>query len=167
MQLGREAHLGVDHAVGGEVLGALRGHALDGVARLHDADGVVERLEVAARGRAVGALGGTSGQLVGIGRRQPVVADLVGQLDDRRRAQAAVEVVVQEHLRGPRIASSHGRSLIPRGYRPLSTSGRAGWAWVRCRAMTTGRLYHIGFGRADLPDGTTIALLSGIRAAAS
>jgi uridine phosphorylase len=27
--------------------------------------------------------------------------------------------------------------------------------------VTAGRLYHIGFGPADLPDGTSIALLSG------
>ena len=55
--LGREAHLGVDDAVGGEVLGALLGHPDEGVLRLHHADGVVERLEVEHEVLPGGALG--------------------------------------------------------------------------------------------------------------
>ena len=54
-QLGRHADLGVDDAVGGQVLGALRGDADDRVALLHDPDRVRERLEVELERLAVGA----------------------------------------------------------------------------------------------------------------
>ena len=43
---GAKRHLGVDDAVGGEVLGALGGHPDEGVLGLHDTDGVLERLQV-------------------------------------------------------------------------------------------------------------------------
>ena len=47
VQLGGEPHLGVDDAVGGEVLDALPGHPVQRVGRLHHRDGVREALEVA------------------------------------------------------------------------------------------------------------------------
>ena len=83
-QLGRVADLGVDDAVGGQVLGALGGDALDGLGRLHHADGVAEALQVQLQALAVGALSGTSAQRVGVVGRQPAVAGLARQLDDRR-----------------------------------------------------------------------------------
>ena len=68
-QLRRHAHLGVDHAVGGEVLGALVGDPLDGVTVLHHADRVGERLEVedevVALGAAVEPGGSSSTSVVG------------------------------------------------------------------------------------------------------
>ena len=54
-QLRRVADLGVDDAVGGEVLGTFGGDSLDRVGRLHHADGVAEALEVQLEGLAVGA----------------------------------------------------------------------------------------------------------------
>ena len=75
-QLGRVAHLGVDDAIGGQVLGALAGDALDRVAVLHHADGVLEALEVELQALAVGAAAEPLRQLVGIGRRQRRVAAL-------------------------------------------------------------------------------------------
>ena len=45
-ELGSHPDLGVDDAVGGKILDALRAHALDRVTRLHDGDGVTEPLEV-------------------------------------------------------------------------------------------------------------------------
>ena len=83
-QLGRHAHLGVHHAVGGQVLGALAGDPLDGVAVLHDADGVGERLEVQHEVVALGAAVEPLGEVVDVGRGQLAVAVLVGQLDHRR-----------------------------------------------------------------------------------
>ena len=100
-QLGRHAHLGVDDAVGGQVLGALVGDPLDRVAVLHHADGVGERLEVQHEVVALGAAVEPLGELVDVGGRQAVVAVLAGQLDDRGRPQATVEVVVQQHLGRP------------------------------------------------------------------
>ena len=101
-QLRRHAHLGVDDAVGGEVLGALEGDPLDGVLVLHHADRVGERLEVQHEVVALGAAVEPVGEVVDVGRRQPVVAELAGQLDHRGRPHAAVEVVVEQRLGRPR-----------------------------------------------------------------
>ena len=54
-ELGRVAHLGVDDAVVGQVLGALGGHPRDGLGRLHDRHRVAEAFEVELQGLAVGA----------------------------------------------------------------------------------------------------------------
>ena len=101
-QLRGHADLGVDDAVGGEVLGALGRDPGDRVALLHDAGRVVERLEVELERLAVGAAAEPRRQLVDVGGRQAVVAELGGEVDHRRGAQAAVEVVVEERLRGAR-----------------------------------------------------------------
>jgi hypothetical protein len=98
-QLRRVADLGVDDAVGRQVLGALGGDADDRVLLLEHADGVGERLEVELQALAIGAPSDPRRELVGIGRRQAVVAELRGKVDDRRRAEAAVEVVVEQRLR--------------------------------------------------------------------
>ena len=64
-----EADLGVDDAVGGQVLGALGGDPLDARRGLHHADGVVERLqvqhEVVALGAAVNQAARSSASVVG------------------------------------------------------------------------------------------------------
>ena len=79
VQLGREAHLGVDDAVVGQVLGALGGHPHEGVLGLHDADRVLERLEVEVEVVPVGARVNHWRQLVDVGR---------GQRCGRRRVRA-------------------------------------------------------------------------------
>jgi hypothetical protein len=99
-------HLRVHDAVGGEVLDALAGHPPDRVGRLHHGDGVVERGEVRHQVARAGRVEEPPAEAVGIGRRQRV-PDVGGQVDDGRRAEAAVEVVVQEHLRG--LADHTGR----------------------------------------------------------
>ena len=98
VQLGGEPHLGVHDAVGGEVLGALVRHPLERVGMLHDADRVGERLEVEHQVVALGAAIEPGGQVVDVVGREFVVAVLCGQLHHGRRAQPAVEVIVQEHL---------------------------------------------------------------------
>jgi hypothetical protein len=60
---------------------------------------VLEGLEVQVEVVAVGALGEPPRQLAGVGGGQ-CVAHLAGQLDDRGGPQPAVQVVVQEDLRG-------------------------------------------------------------------
>ena len=97
--LGGVADLGVHDAVGGQVLHALPGHPGEVVGALHHRDGVVEGLQVALQRAAVGRLGEPAAERLGVVGRQGV-ADLAGELDDRRGAQTAVEVVVQQHLRG-------------------------------------------------------------------
>ena len=62
---GAIADLGVDDAVGGEVLGALGRDPLDRVAVLHDADRVGEGLEVEHEALAVGAAAEPRRELVG------------------------------------------------------------------------------------------------------
>ena len=98
VQLGREADLGVHDAVGGQVLRALGGDPGQRLARLHDADGVREGLEVALQRAGVGRLDEPAAERLGVGRGQLVVAGLRGQLHDRGGAQSAVEVVVQQRL---------------------------------------------------------------------
>ena len=106
--LGGVAALGVDDAVGGEVLRALAGDAEEALAGLHDGQGVVERLEVARQGAGVGALAEPGAERSGLGRGQGVVADVRGQLDDGLRAQPAVEVVVQQDLgRAAQVVDAH------------------------------------------------------------
>ena len=69
VQLGREPDLGVDDAVGGEVLGALARDPVQRVGGLHDADGVRERLQVALQRAGVGRARGTSAaSSTGVGR---------------------------------------------------------------------------------------------------
>ena len=105
VQLGGEADLGVDDAIGGQVLGALLGDPPQRVRSLHDADRVPERVQVQVQVAAVRAGGQHRRQLVRIVGRQAVVAGLPGELDDGFRAQAAVQVIVQQHLR-------HGADLV-------------------------------------------------------
>ena len=129
-QLRRVADLGVDDAVGGEVLGALGRDADDRVALLHDPDRVGERLEVELEGLAVGAAPDVRRELVGIGRRQPVVAELGREVDDGGRPKATVEVVVEHRLGrlADRLRAQHGGGMVQgcaeRGrVRPLTCRG--------------------------------------------
>ena len=115
--LGRElrgiADLGVDDAVGRQVLGTFGGDPDDRVALLHDADRVRERFEVELQALAVGTPAEPGGELVDVRGGQAVVAELRGQVDHRGRAEPTVEMVVQERLGrsndGRQIR--HGRSL--------------------------------------------------------
>ncbi len=100
-QLGRHAHLGIHHAVGGEVLGALACHSLDRVAMLHHADRVGERLQIQHEVVALGPTVEPRRQVADVVRRESLVPEFVGQLDHSGRAQAAVEMVVEERLGSP------------------------------------------------------------------
>ena len=106
-QLGRVPHLRVHDAVRGEVLGALGGDPHDGVVVLHDAERVLERLEIQLEALAVRTPPEPGGQLVHVLGRQVGVAVLAREVDDGRRAQAAVEVVVEQRL--GRLADRVGR----------------------------------------------------------
>ena len=98
--LGGVADLGVHDAVGGQVGDALAGDPLDRRLGLHHRHGVVEGLEVAhQRPESADSANQRPERLRVVGRER--VTDLVGQLEDRLRAQAAVEVVVQQDLRAP------------------------------------------------------------------
>ena len=99
VQLGREPDLGVDHPVRGEVLGALGGDPLQRGLGLHDGDGVRERLQVALQRAGVGGVPEPGAELRGVRTGQVLVAAFGGEVDDGGRAQPAVEVVVEEHLR--------------------------------------------------------------------
>ena len=81
-ELRSEAHLGVHHTVGGEVLGAFVRDSLDRVTVLHHADGVGEGLEVEHEVVALGAPVEPRGEVVDVGRRQILVAVLLRELDD-------------------------------------------------------------------------------------
>ena len=110
-QLGRVADLGVDDPVGRQVLGAFGRHPDDRVTFLHDADGMGERLEVQLEALAVGAAPDVRRERVRVARRQPVVAELGRQVDDGRRAQAPVEMVMEQRL--GRLADRVGREHLP------------------------------------------------------
>ena len=65
VQLGREAHLGVDDAVGGEIDGRLVGDPFDALGRLHHRQRVLERREVLEDVLRLGAAGEPRLQLAG------------------------------------------------------------------------------------------------------
>src|SRR5690606_28089351 len=95
----------------------------EGLAGLHDADGVLEGLQVALQGTGVGRLLEPPAQLAGIGRRQPVVTAVAGQVHDGLGAQTTVEMVVQQHLgRAP--------DLVNRGAHPPMIRAAATWSLV-------------------------------------
>lgn len=94
------ADLGVHDAVGGQVLGAVRGDLDQGLAGLHHGAGVREGLQVADQRAGVGGLAEPLAEFLRVRGGEALVADRGGQLDDGLGPQPAVEVVVQEHLRG-------------------------------------------------------------------
>jgi len=93
-QLRGHPHLGVDDAVGGEVLGTFGGDPRDRVRPLHDSDRVREGLEVELETLAIGAAQEPGGEVVDVGGREALVAVLGGQVDDRCGPQTAVEVIL-------------------------------------------------------------------------
>ncbi len=109
MQFRSEPDLSVDHAVGGEILGAFPSDAHEALVRLHHPDGVGERLEVEHQILAVGSSGHPGGERLGVVGRQALVPELGGELDDRRGPEAAVEMVVQHDLRGAVDGGRGGR----------------------------------------------------------
>lgn len=74
--LGGITALGVDDAVGSQVLRALAGDAEQALAGLHHGQGVVEGLEVARQRPGVRALAEPRAQGLGLGLGQGLVADV-------------------------------------------------------------------------------------------
>ena len=109
----------VDHCVPvldryGEVLDGLDARPTKCVGVLEHPDGVGEGLQVQLQVAAVRAPADQRGELVGVLAGQCRVPVLVGQLHDGGRAETAVEVVVQQHLRGRHdvvLVQLHRRSL--------------------------------------------------------
>ena len=113
MQLRGEPDLGVDDAVGGQVLGAFGGDPGQRLGRLHDRHRVPERLQVQLKVTAPRGAGHRLGQFIRVGGRQAVVPDGLGQLHDGRGTEAAVQVIVQQHLRdGADLIKAQGHGLI-------------------------------------------------------
>jgi hypothetical protein len=108
VQLWRKPNLGVDDAVGSEILGAFASDPFDRRGGLHHAHGVGERLQIQGEVLAVGAPQHPCGELVGIGGGEIGVAGFVGKLDDRRGSQPAVEMVVEQDLGGSADALERG-----------------------------------------------------------
>ncbi len=98
--LGGEADLGVDDPVGREILGTLARDPHQRPARLHHADRVRERLEVEHEVLPVGSARHPRAELPDVTRGEPLVAGLVGELHDRGGTEAAVQMVVEQDLRG-------------------------------------------------------------------
>ena len=132
VQLGGEPDLGVDHAVGGQVLGALGGHPDQRLAGLHDPDGVLERLQVQLQRAASADLAHPRGQLA---RRRSRAAPR-----SRSRRPAPRWSPAAARRRGGRAAAPWGRPGSPPGsqpWRPLSQTSRRR-AGRPIRSRTTG-----------------------------
>ena len=97
-QFGCHAYLGIDHAVGCQVDGTLVGNAFDGIAVLHDTDGVSERLEVQHEVVALGPSVEPCGEVGDVVGGESGVAEFVGEFHDGGWPQPAVEVIVQQDL---------------------------------------------------------------------
>jgi len=135
-ELGCETHFGVHHAVGGEILRAFEGHALDGVTVLHDPDGVGEGLEIEHEIVALGAAVEPAREIVDVGGGESLVTELGSEFDDGGRPQATVEVVVQEDLGvGEVLADVDGHAFTRREPPSSRRSGRSG---VRCNQFQSG-----------------------------
>lgn len=98
MQFGCETDLRIDHAVGGEILGALGGDASEGVRGLHDPHGVLKGLQVALERTGVARLAKPGGEFARVLHGQIGVSGLLGEFGHRGRPQPTVKVVVQEDL---------------------------------------------------------------------
>ena len=72
------------------------------------------------------------GQLADVGGGQVAVAVLAGQLDDGRRAQAAVEVVVQQ-----RLGHAPGQGLVADDA-AVECEARSGNGAARCSQLVAG-----------------------------
>ena len=119
VQLRGEPHLGVHDAVGGEVERGLTRDAVQRGRRLHHRERVLERRQVLEDVAGAGPTREPRRELVRIGRGEVRVSDRVGELDDRRGPQPAVEVIVEQDLRRrphrlERHGSRHQHSLLTR-----------------------------------------------------
>ena len=119
--LGGVADLGVHDTVGGQVHDALARDPAYVLRALHHRDRVVEGLQVARQRAGVAGLDEPGAEpLRGVGAVGQLVADLVGDLEDRLRAQPSVEVVVQQDLGGAGDQLRDGRDpLVPGGWAGL------------------------------------------------
>src|SRR5580692_5775724 len=125
VQLRHEPDLGVDHAVGGQVRGAFGRDPAQRVRGLHDRDRVPERVQVDLEVAAVRAFGQPAGQLLDVVAGQVAVADLVGQLEYGLRAQAAVQMIVQQDLRdSPDLIKGEHLPIVLCGSDVLDDRGR-------------------------------------------
>ena len=99
VQLRCEPDLGVDDPVGGQILDAFRRHPDQRLPGLHHGCGVHECLQVPFQRPGVRRLGEPARQVGHDRRRQAVITIPVGEIDQRRGPQTAVQMVVQQDLR--------------------------------------------------------------------
>ena len=118
--------LGIDDAVGGQILSAFRRDARDRIRPLHDPERVGERLEVKLQALAVGATADPSRQVVDVGRWECVIAVLGCQIDDRGRSQTPVEVVVEHGLGRPDDSGKIRHGVMVRASRTLPRPAPSG-----------------------------------------
>ena len=116
MLFGGITHLGIDHSVCGKILHALAGNPVQGIRGLHDRQRLLERLQVTHQRTRAGAVREPGPERVCILCRKSLVANGLGELDDRLRAQSAVEVIVQQRLRrtSKDVVGGHTVTVAPR-----------------------------------------------------
>ena len=167
VEVGCEADLGVDDAVGREVLQRLVGHALEGFLGLHDRDRVCEALEVQGEVALIGAFEEPLAELVGVRRRKSRVACGLGELEHGRRTQRSVQVLVQQHLgcafdesaRDGQLCGIHGQNLTRRSRIPSwgaslgdgsrAPTGRGRCERLPCRLSSPASFSHRPYRRID------------------
>jgi len=115
IRLGVDPRLRVDDPVRREILRAFGGDPDDRVALLEHPDGVLERLQVELERLPIRASPEPCREIVRVRRGQRVVAELGRQVDDRPGSEAAVEVVVEDHLRrvADRVQLEQSSHLLP------------------------------------------------------
>lgn len=98
MEDGGEADLGVDHAIDRHVFDEFKSDPLKPFLGLHDGDGVSEAFKIFGEVSALGSPMEPLRELGFVLRGESFVAEFLREFDDGLRAEAAIEVFVEEDL---------------------------------------------------------------------
>src|SRR2546426_6446085 len=137
----RVADLRVHDPVAREIIAALVRDALERFLSLHDRDRVVEATQIERERPGRSARMEPTTELVRVRGRKARVADIPGELDDRRGTQAAIEMVVQQDLRrgSQRFERDHALTRLCHAEAPVADTGSRRSRTMKMSARLTQR----------------------------